>query len=394
MKGSPAAHDGPASGTSPRALRIVLCVDSLAAGGTELNAVRTAEQLRLRGHEATLLVLEEKGPLVQRCREQGVPVLEFPIPPVSRGGMVRRGPALLRLLRGLEPEIIHTQDCYTNAFIVPWARVTGARVLASRRWWDLHPSRKIKAGNRLAFKLAHRVVANSDRVAELVRTVDGVAARRISVIPNFLDEWAVQQVGREERVRLRSLLDVPADATVIGCVANLRPVKAHDVLLSAMALLTPQFPTLVLVLVGDGAARPALERQAQQLGIRDRVIFAGSRSAPVNWHVAFDVSVLASLSEGFPNTVVEAMAAGRAVVATDVGGTRDAIRDGVNGLLVPAGSADLLATALKRVLDDSPLAAAFGQAARAEARSRFQAAAVIPKLEALYLGELSARHMS
>lgn len=374
----------PLRGASNRPLRIVLCVDSLSAAGTELNAVRTAEQLRLRGHAATLLVLRAGGPLMSRCVASGVPVVEFPIPPIRSTSIVARGVALSRLLRGEGTDIVHTQDRYTNTFVVPAARLAGLNVIASRRWWDVHPSRGIRAGNKLAFRLAHHVVANSERVAELVRRVDGVPRRRISVIPNFLDEWALQQVTQDERLRLRHLLGIPAQAQVIGCVANLRPVKAHSVLFDAMPAVMDRWPDVVLALVGDGDCRPVLMQQARRLGVERRVIFAGSRSDPVNWHAAFDISVLPSLSEGFPNTVVEAMAAGRPVVATDVGGTPDAIRHGANGVLVPAGDAESMSRALAGLLADPQRAEAMGRNAREEALVRFRASAVIPKLERLY----------
>jgi L-malate glycosyltransferase len=377
-----------------RGLRVLLCVDSLAAGGTELNAVRTVEALRRRGHDARLLVLRAEGPLLDRCAQRAVPVTEFPIPPLRRGGAFRRAGELVRLVRRMGAEVVHTQDRYTNAFLIPPARVAGVRVVASRRWWDLQPSRAIRAGNRLAFRVAHHVTANSERVAELVRSVDGVPARKITVVPNFLDEWALETGGEAERLMLRERLGVPAAGVrVVGAVANLRPVKAHEVLLEAMAIVMRTRHDVRLALVGDGECRPALERQARALGIAERVIFAGARSGPVNWHAAFDVSVLSSYSEGFPNTVVEGMAAGNPVVATNVGGTADAIQDEVTGLLVEAGSAAALASALGRVLDDEALAHRLGEAALELARRKFRADAVIPRLEVLYSSLLAGSRL-
>jgi L-malate glycosyltransferase len=375
-------------------LRVLLCVDSLAAGGTELNAVRTVEALRRGGHDARLLALRAAGPLLERCVRGGVPVTELRVPPIRQGGVLRRVGALVRLILATGAEVVHTQDRYTNALLVPWARLAGVRVVASRRWWDLQPSRAIRAGNRLAFRLAHHVTANSQRVAELVRKVDGVPPQKITVVPNFLDEWALEAAGEAERRMLRERLGIPdAAARVVGVVANLRPVKAHEVLLEAMAIVMRGRRDVLLALVGDGECRPALERQARKLGIAQRVTFAGARSEPVNWHAAFDVSVLASYSEGFPNTVVEGMAAGNPVVATDVGGTADAIRDEVTGLLVPAGSAAALAAALVRVLDDPTLARRLGQAALQRAQHEFRADAVIPRLEMLYSSLLAESSM-
>jgi L-malate glycosyltransferase len=370
-------------GGEPR-LRVALFVDSLQIGGTELNAVRTAEGLLTREIDVVLVVFQSEGPLLARCRASGVPVIPFPIPPMGSVRSVTRGIELFRQLRRLDVDVVHTQDRYTNAFVVPWARLAGARVLASRRWWDVHPSRALGLGGRVAYRLAHGVVANSERVADLVCRADGVPRRKVSVVPNFLDDTSLQAVSEPERRKLRARLGVPPDALVIGAVANLRPVKDHRTLLDAMALLTPRWPELVLCLVGDGALRPELEAQAARLGITHRVIFAGTRSDPVNWHWAFDVSVLTSLNEGFPNTVVEAMAAAKPVVATAVGGTPDAVRDGETGFLVPPGSAAALAASLARLLEDPELCKTLGQAGRAVALDRFTAGAVMPGVEALY----------
>jgi glycosyltransferase involved in cell wall biosynthesis len=130
--------------------------------------------------------------------------------------------------------------------------------------------------------------------------------------------------------------------------------------------------------------RPALEAQAQALGIAARVHFTGELASPRNLHEAFDASVLCSLSEGFPNSLIEAMAAGRPVVATPVGGVIDAVTDGVNGMLVPLEDPRPLGEALGRLESDRALRERLGEAARETARSRYRRQAVIDRLSALY----------
>jgi L-malate glycosyltransferase len=369
-----------------RPLRVALCIDSLAVGGTELNAVRTAERLRARGIDAILLVLRAEGPLGQRCEQARIPMIAFPIPRMASPRSVVRGVELMRLFRRLRIDVVHTQDRYSNAFVVPWARLAGLRVLASRRWWDVHPSRALGFANRIAFRLAHGVVANSARVADLVQAVDGVSRDKVTIIPNFLDDAALEVPTREGQLALRDTLGVPRDALVIGCVANLRPVKDHRTLLSAFARVAAGRPHLVLCLVGDGALRPDLQQQTAGLGIAGIVVFSGTRSDAVNWHSAFDISVLTSLSEGFPNSVIEAMAAGRPVIATDVGGTPDAIHNEVTGFLVPPGGVEPLAHAMDQLLDNAGLRARMGQVGRAEAARRYHASVVLPAVEQLYMG--------
>jgi glycosyltransferase involved in cell wall biosynthesis len=382
MCGPSGEHEG------GRVLRVALCVDSLQVGGTELNAVRTAERLPAEGIDVVLLALRAEGPLLERCGQAGIPVVGFPIPHLGSVKSAVRGVALMRLLRRLRIDLIHTQDRYSNAFVVPWARLGGVRVLASRRWSDVHPSRALRLGNQVAYRLAHGVVANSARVADAACRVDGVAKDRVFVVPNFLDEGAWVLVSAEERLGLRARLGVPADALVIGSVANLRPVKDHQMLLAALAPLVSRWPDLVLCLVGDGELRVDLQRQATRLGIVRNVVFAGSRHDPINWHRAFDISVLSSSSEGFPNTIIEAMAAAKPVVATDVGGTPDAVSHEKTGLLVPAGDATGLGRALARLVENPELRMAMGRAGRTEAIGRFRSAVVMPELNRLYRSQV------
>jgi glycosyltransferase involved in cell wall biosynthesis len=138
------------------------------------------------------------------------------------------------------------------------------------------------------------------------------------------------------------------------------------------------------VFVGDGPERPRLTAETKALGIESIVHFAGERSPAPNLHGLFDVSVLSSTSEAFPNSILEAMAAGRPVVATNVGGNPDAVRDEETGLLVPAADADALGTAIERLYSDPSLRDRFGAAGRASAKSGYGATAVIAQVEQLY----------
>ncbi len=135
---------------------------------------------------------------------------------------------------------------------------------------------------------------------------------------------------------------------VIGCIGALRDSKGHDVLLRAVAGLSALTATPIrLVLIGDGPLRPALERQASDLGISDLVAFQGEVADARPLYGAIDIVVQASNEEGLPNAVLEGAAAGRAIVATAVGGTPEIVLDGVTGLLVPPGDADALAAGLR-----------------------------------------------
>lgn len=374
----------PVQRDSSKPIRIAYCIDTMHIGGTELNALRTAERLDRSRFHVTVISLQPDGPLARRYEEAGIPVLGFPFSSLYSPDALRQGWRLVRWLRQERIQIVHCHDLYANLFGVPWSRLAGVRtVIASRRW--IHPSRNrlLDRANRFAYRLADWVLVNSTAVAEAVASVDGVSRRRILKVPNFVDENAFVAMSAGEIRRRRSELGVSDDAQVVGCIARLSPIKDHVTLLAAVSILRDRFPRLRLMLIGDGECRTALESATRDMGIRDRVHFAGTMPNEPNLHHLFDISVLVSVSEGFPNTLVEAMAAGKPAVATSVGGNVDAVRP-ETGLLVPPGAPTELARALAQLLDDTALRNTMAAAAAHVARREYHAGSVIPALERLY----------
>jgi glycosyltransferase involved in cell wall biosynthesis len=289
-------------------------------------------------------------------------------------------------------DVVHSHDAYNNIFATAWARIARTPVvIASRRWFDDLPRKALSVVNRYAYRFAHCVVANSPKVADLLMTDDGVPAERIAVVPNFVDESAFSPLSDAERAQLRADLDIPPDAVVVGCIAGLRPVKDHETLIHAIASLCPRWPSLRLVLFGDGPSRASLEQLVRRLDLTDVVRVAGERPNEPNLHHLFDISVLSSWSEAFPNTIVEAMAAGRPVVATRVGGVMDAVMDGETGMLVAPRAPSELAAAIEQLLLHPEMRQSMGEAAERRARDQFHATSVMATLESLYSRLLASR---
>ncbi len=372
----------PASPGAP--LRVMFGLDSLEAGGTELNAVRTAERLDPARVRVEIVCLRPQGPLLARCAAAGIAVHAFPIASLAGARTLRQGVRLARFLRAEGVEVFHAHDMYSNMFSVPWARLAGVpRVVASRRWWEGPPSRAQRIANRASYGFAHAVLANSARVGALLTGAERVPAGRVAVVPNFVDEDAFRPPGQAQLRAWRQELGLEADARVVGIVANVSSFKDHPTLLRAVALLRPRWPALRLVVAGGGDAEP-LRALARTLGIEGMVRFAGARPPSPTMHHGFELSVLSSLSEGLPNSILEAMAAGRPVVATDVGATADAVEHGVTGLLVPPSDPARLAEAVAAVLADPARGRRMGRAGQARARARYSAAAALAALERLY----------
>ena len=364
-------------------MHVVFSIDTMSVGGTEMNAVRTAERLDRSRFRLTVVTMRGEGPLAERYERAGIPVVRFPIHSLFGPATVRQAFRLADFLRRERVSIVHCHDQYSNFFSTLSARYAGVPVvIASKRW--LHWSPRYRIVNAIGFRAATRVLANSPLVARSLSVDDRLSARRIVVVPNFVDDAAFTRPSDSTIVGWRRELDVPADATIVGIVASLQAIKDHATLLRAMARLAPKWPKLRLVIVGEGALLPTLRAQASELGIADAVRFAGLRPQHPSFHYLFDISVLSSVSEGFPNSLVEAMAAGRPIVASRVGGVPDAVHDGENGLLVPAGNADAFAEAISTLLTDRHRADAMGRQGARRAAEEYAAPVVIGGLERLY----------
>lgn len=366
-------------------LRVTFCLANDGIGGTELNAVRTAERLDRDRFDLDVVSLADYAPLRERYEAAGIPVRNLSLRSLKSFDYIREGRALARHLRDRRTHVFHAHDSYGNLIGVPWARIARVPgVIASRRWYRSHFQTGHGTGNRVAFRLAHRVLTNAPSVASHLAREEGVPREKIRVVPNFLDEAAFEDVSPGEAAQFRAELGIPNDARVIGIVAQLRPEKDHLTLVEAAAAIADRHPDAHVVLVGEGERREAIEVRRDALGLAGRVHLAGLRRGPGNLHRFFDISVLCSRSEALSNSILEAMAAGRPVVATRVGGNPDAVVHDETGLLVPPGDAWALGEALARLLSDPAAARALGDAGRRRARSEYTVDAAMGALERVY----------
>jgi glycosyltransferase involved in cell wall biosynthesis len=366
-------------------INVAFFLDNFEYGGTELHAVRTAEALDPGRIRLYIAHIHQDGPLFDRYRALGTPMRHVPLTSLIDTGYVRQGLHLRRILRDWNVDIFHSHDLYGNIFGVPWARAAGVpAVIASRRWWDSTPRRSHRVANRWASRLAHAVTANSAAVGRLAEA-EGVPPARVHVFPNFIEPAAFRPEPDGWRRMRRAELGIPEDAVTIGSVGRLEPVKDHATLLNAFAQLVPRGAPCHLVVVGNGSTQAILEQLARKLGIWERTHFVGAWPSRPNPYQLFDIAALTSLSEGFPNSLVEAMAAGCPAVATAVGGVPQAVIDGVSGLLVPPGDVAATTDALQRLVDSPATRIALGREAVARARLLFDRDAVVGSLMDWYV---------
>ena len=279
--------------------------------------------------------------------------------------------AHVRALRRLRPDVFHANlttpaSCQYGllaATLVPHVRTVAVEQLPYPLAGRLQRGLKRFTSRRLA---AH--VAVGDRAAREVEALVGLAPGSVRSIPNGVPDAELEPLPR------------PFAGPTIGSVGRLDRQKGYDVLLHALA----DLPEAALVLVGDGPEREPLEALAQDLGLQDRVRFAGWQAEPRRHLTTFDVFALPSRFEGFPLAIVEAMLAELPVVATAVGSVSEAVRGDETGLVVPPDDPAALAAALRRLLADPPLRLRLGEAVRRLALERFTAAAMARSFERLY----------
>ena len=364
---------------------VLLLTGSLGPGGTELALMTLARRLRARGHfEPRVAVLGGGGAWAEMLRGEGIAVTELGI-----AGPLRRPRALARLLRlaalvrreGIA--IVHTFLFDADVYGMLACRLGFPRaVITTRRAIKAHRPHHLRA-YRLTDRFVQRIVANSKAVERFTVEVERAPAAKVMTIPNGVD---VEAFAAGSAARGRGVLGLGDDARVVLAVGTLKPVKGQDLLLEAMRGHLERRPELRLVLAGTVSAHfgQGLREQVVQAGLEQRVLFPGSVEAVPDLLAAADLFVLPSRSEGMSNALLEAMAAGRAIVATDVGGARECLADGECGIIVEPDNPSALAAAIGRVLDDPERAAAMARAAARRAADEYALDRMVARTEDLY----------
>jgi glycosyltransferase involved in cell wall biosynthesis len=234
---------------------------------------------------------------------------------------------------------------------------------------------------KLVCRFADCVLVNADAIRE--RLIEqGYDPSKIVVIRNGI---ALSNFARRERSAvLRSELGFPPSARLVAVFSRLNPMKGVEYFLDAASIVAERFPDVRFLVAGDGGSRKELEDRARRLGLEARIVFTGFRSDVRELLSEAAISVLPSLSEGTSNTLLESMAAGLPVVATQVGGNPEVIEDGVSGLLVPPRDSAEIAAAVGRLLEDEGFARRLGQAGMRRVSELFSLSGSVQQTEHLY----------
>ena len=319
----------------------------------------------------------------------GVEVVRFPIRADLDPLLLWR---LVRFLRVQRPDVVHTHLIHGDLYGTLAARLAGVpHVVSTKHNDDAFRQRGFYAWlDRTLARYQNHIITISHHLRRFYVEVERLPADKISTIHYGLDPGAfLQGVGEGADVRVE--LGMPADVPLVGVVSRLTEQKGHAYLLDAFAEVIQALPSAHLLVVGDGELRPALERQTARLGLQDSVTFAGRREDVPRIMMALDVLVMPSLWEGFGLVLLEAMAAGKPVVASRVSAIPEIVVDGEMGVLVSPKDQDSLAEAMIKLLQNPVLAREMGRKGRERLEKEFGVEKMVKETESMYAQMLATK---
>ena len=363
---------------------VLQLIDSFNQGGSERQALQLTRLLIESGRcKVHLASLSPEGVLRDSISDLDLgEIPSFPLNSFTDQNAVRQLRRFVRWLKSSRIDILHTHDFYTNVFGMAGGGLARLPVrVASMRETAGMRSAAQKQVQRIAYSLAHHVVANSNAVREKLVS-DGVAPEKVSVIYNGLD---VRRLATTlSRAESLSLFGLPA-RRFITIVANMRhEVKDYPMFLRSARQVKSAVPDAAFLLAGEGELSDSLRGLAAELGIADSTFFLGRCEKVAELLAVSEICVLSSKAEGFSNSILEYMAAGRPVVVTDVGGAREVVAEGETGYLVPSGDDAMMAERLIALLRDPERARAMGAKGKQVVESKFSCEAQLARTESLY----------
>jgi glycosyltransferase involved in cell wall biosynthesis len=360
--------------------------------GAERVLLEVASYVRSAGWQSHVAAIDGSGAdaLVSAARARGLEAAKLT---TGKDSLMAQARAMARYVDEFGIEIVHSHGYKPSVLMTVMAQTRARVKIATCHGW-LRGGAKLRMFEYLEKRALHRfdaVVAVSPQIqATLLQA--RVPGDRVHLIANGLDAPSANPLARDA---VRRELGVPDRCCLVVAIGRLDAAKGNSLLLRAVADLPPGIDEWSLAVVGDGAEREYLPGLAAELGLAGRVSFLGYRLDVADILAAADLFVLPSLMEGLPMVLLEAMAAGRAIVATTVGAIPEVVVDRVQGLLVAPGNVGALASAVGRCLADPVLRATLGHAAAARHRDSFSRAAMgrhyLQLYEALYSGERQPR---
>lgn len=387
-------------------LSIAYFIGSLSTGGAERHVSIVASELARRGHDVSIYCLRRGGILEAQTQKAGIKIIG-----PSFGSDKQQPNRLTRLFMLMlsvpwlffhllfrRPQIVHffLPEAYLVGGILSLATASPHRLM-SRRSLNIYQSKKPRLASlehRLHSNM-HALLGNSRKVA-MQLLEENAPTSRVGLIYNGIEIERFTSISHQQASQTRSSLNLSDNELIFIIVANLIPYKGHSDLIEAFRTIKSELPqNWTLLIVGrDDGIQPNLERQAEEAGIHDHIRFTGLRQDIPDLLAASNIGILCSHEEGFSNALLESMAAGLPIVATDTGGNAEAVADGETGYIVPVKDPQNLGKALSKLANNITLATQMGKSGRERVETLFSLHNCVDKYELLYHTVLEGKEIA
>jgi glycosyltransferase involved in cell wall biosynthesis len=377
----------------PQKIKILYIIGTLDIGGTEKQLVELIKRLDKNRFNIAVCCLSQSGPLISSVHSEGIPVevIGFRGFRHSEKGYLRNLPRIISLFVQLTRYIKKEQPHILHGFLF-WAYILGtyaaklagvSHIISSRRGLGMfkQDKRHYLFLEKVANHLTEIIIANSEAVRRDTIQQEKVPASKIMMVYNGIDT-ALYEIPPDQK--LRAALNIGEKSKIVSIIANFIHYKGHGFFLHACSEVRKKLSDVKFMLIGDGPLKKDMKELAEDLNIEKDVLFLGSRKDIPALLSITDIVVLSSLEEGFSNAILEAMAAGKPVIATHVGGNPEAILQGETGLLVLPKNSDTLAGAMIQLLENPDIAVKMGKAGRERVKQEFSMDRMVQSIEQIY----------
>jgi sugar transferase (PEP-CTERM/EpsH1 system associated) len=371
----------PVNGRKITVMHVVITLDM---AGAEHVVYNLTKNLNKELFEVIIVVILSRGFLAAEAEKQGIKVILTKKLPRYVSSIYPN--KLIRIIKEIKPDIIHSHDkCGHYSFA---ARLCKVPVVIHTEHGRIFPDLDVLIfRDRLCFRFTDKLVTVSEYLTNYMQKIVGIDNKKIIQIENGVDTKLFYNTLKDQRTL--QALGLSQNDNVIGIVARLEPVKDHLTLLSAFAEVVKTVPNCKLLIIGNGSQKQSIEEQIQLLKLSEKVLLLGERRDITDLLAIMDIFVLSSLSEGTSITLLEAMASGKPVVATNVGGNGKVVIDNETGFLVPSRKPAVMAEKIIKLLSNRNLINEMGAKGRNRVLEHFSLDKMVKEYERLYLDSLN-----
>ena len=318
-----------------------------------------------------------------KFKELDVPIYLLGVDKIYNFKAIKGFFKLIKLLKALKPDIVHTYLFSSNIYGIPAAWLAGVPVrISSRREVGTWKKKRHIVAERWISCLCGKVFVNSNAIGDHAVNVEKVKRNKLQVVYNGID--ISRFAGSSDKEKIKSELGISSKDIVVGTVANLLPIKDHGTLLDAANKITDEFPRVSFIVVGGGPLLEEFREKVRKINKQDRIKYLGYRWDVDTLMPIFDIYVSASLMEGFSNSILEAMATDKPVIANKVGGNVEAVDDGITGYLIDPQDSKQLSEKIASLIKDADLRKNMGAAAKAKFLKEFRLEVMVNKIKQMY----------